>query len=80
MIFQAGSVCPKTEVYDVNRIQKIERVIQIDTKIGEVVCAQIPLHVVDGKVATYTLKFRSVHAIYGGSPVPCLFHCYGEIA
>ena len=79
MVYEAGTVCFGTQVYDVDHKLRIDRVMRVDTDNGVVVCAQIPFHVLNGEVATYTLKFRSIHAIYGGSPIPCLFHCYGEI-
>jgi hypothetical protein len=79
MIYTSSNVEFQTNAYAVDRMRKLECVIRIDTGKGEVVCAQIPFHVIDGEVATYTLNFRSIYAIHGGKPRPCLFHCYGEI-
>lgn len=67
-------------VYDVDRVERLALVISVDTGTGEVVCAYFPVRTDGNRVATFTLKFRSIYPISGGSPWPCLFHCYGRIA
>jgi hypothetical protein len=66
-------------VYDVDTCEKIVQVISIDTQAGEVLCAYFPTRVVDDDVETYTIRYRAIHPIFGGSPWPVLFHCYGRV-
>lgn len=66
-------------VYDVDTCEKIGQVISIDTQAGEVLCAYFPIRVVDDRVDTYTIRYRTIYPIFGGSPWPGLFHCYGRL-
>ena len=81
MIYDRSNVppTPSTWVYDVDRMERLEWVLSLDSGSGEVVCAHKPLQCLDGKVLTYKLKFRSVYPIYAGEHWPILFHCYGRI-
>lgn len=80
MIYNHENVLTSTSVFDVDAVSKIDQVISIDTEAGELVCAHQPLRVRAGEVDTFTIKFKSIYAISGGSPWPCLFHCYGRQA
>jgi len=69
-------------VYDVDTLEKIGRVREVDTETGEVVCHHEPIRVNHrgDDVETFTIRFTSIHPIFGGGQVPCLFHCYGRQA
>ena len=65
-------------VFDVDRIERLDQVISVDTDAGEVICCHKPIRIVDGVVAQYPIKFRSIYAIRGLDQLPGLFHCYGR--
>lgn len=78
MIYDRNNALGAT-VYDVDTRQKIMQVMQIDTDANELLCAYFPLRVVDERVDAYTIRYRAIHPIFGGSPWPVLFHCYGRV-
>ena len=78
-MFTPGNVMPKTSVYDAETGQQFKTVSLVNTDANEIVCFDQPLRVVGEEVATYTVRYEAIHAIYGGYPVPCLFICYGRI-
>ena len=56
----------------------LKHVLSVDTGTGEVECAHLPLEVsADGTIATYRVRFRAIHPIFGGNVLPQAFHCYG---
>jgi hypothetical protein len=78
-MFAPGDVMPKTSVYDADTGQQFKMVGLVNTDACEIVCFDQPFRVVGEEVATYTVRYEAIHAIYGGYPVPCLFICYGRI-
>lgn len=79
MIYDQHNCQGGTLVFDVDRKLRIDRVLSIDTESGEVFCGHDPYRIVDGEVARYAIKFRSVYAIHDLDRLPGLFHCYGRI-
>ena len=78
--FFTGQNAPGAKVVDIDTKAEIKHVFSVDTQKGEVVCAHMPLRVTPAhEVETYTLRYRHIAPIYGGSPSPCLFHCYGNL-
>lgn len=69
----------RASVYDLDTGQKLTQVASIDTSTGEVVCFETPLRTAGYEVATYTLRYTTIYPIFGGSPWPVLFHCYGNL-
>ena len=68
-------------VTDVDRKEKLLQVMMVDTERGEVECAFKPIRVNHlGEVDTFKVRFRTISPIFGGSPYPCLFHCYGRLS
>jgi hypothetical protein len=67
-------------VYDVNTKAKLWQVVSVDTDKGEVVRHHEPIRVEGNEIATYTERYRSIHAIRGHEPRPVLFHCYDRLS
>ena len=80
MIYDYSNVDRDTKVYDVDRVEIIDKVMTINTDRGELVSYVMPLQVLGGEAAVFTIKFRAIYAIHGMSRRPCLFHCYGRLA
>jgi hypothetical protein len=80
MIYDPSNVMKPAHAYDVQSQEQLGHVMSIDTETGEVVCADLPIRVNEQRdgVATHTLRFRTIYPIFGGYPLPCLFHCYGR--
>lgn len=76
-IFVPGDVMPKTSVYDAETGKKFNNVMLVDTYYNEIMLLHHPLRVIGEYVTTYTVRYKSIHAIYGDYPMPCLFICYG---
>ena len=69
-------------VYDVDALQKLDEVVEVNTRAGWVKVARIPL-LFDPRgngVVCDRIRFRSIYAIRGDEAAPCLFHCYGRLA
>jgi hypothetical protein len=65
-------------VQDLDTGLAIRQAMTVDTASGQVVCADYPLRLVRrGELATHTLHYRRIDAIYGGTDKPGLFFCYG---
>ncbi|MBB1599491.1 hypothetical protein [Variovorax sp. UMC13] len=81
MKYGNGNVERSTLVYDVDRVERLNKVLSIDVDAGIVECCHEPLQLNhDGtEVASFQLRFRSIHAIFGGCRKPTLFHCYGRL-
>ncbi|ULR87410.1 hypothetical protein [Comamonas sp. B21-038] len=78
MIYSPANV-DRAAVYDVDRNEKFEMPLLVNTGTGSVVVAKLPLRLNHkGKVDRETIHFDSIHPIYGGGIKPCLFHCYGR--
>lgn len=78
--FFTANNAPGAKVVDIDTKAKIKQVFSVDTQKGEVVCAHMPLRITPAhEVETYTLRYRHIAPIYGGSLRPCLFHCYGNL-
>lgn len=69
------------KVFDIGTCEQIRLVMSVDTDAGIVVAAHDPLrlHPNREEVETYEIRFRSIHAIRGGSDKPVLFHCYDRL-
>jgi len=66
-------------VYDVDSRQRIDWVLEINTRAGWIkVCDNPPKLDAQGRIAGERIRFRSIYAIQGAEPRPCLFHCYGR--
>ena len=70
------------KVFDIGTCEPIERVMSVDTDSGIVVAAHSPPRMLPSRegIETYEIRFAMIHPIYGGSPRPVLFHCYGRQA
>ena len=80
MIFSAHNV-DRATTYDIDSKEKISNVLMINTKTGAVVVAKQPVRLNHkGRVDRETIRFETIHPIYGGGTKPCLFHCYGRQA
>lgn len=81
MKYGPGNVDLPAHTYDVDRVEQLKRVLWVDVESGVVECCHDPLRLNhDGTEAdTYQLRFRSIHAIFGGRRKPTLFHCYGRL-
>lgn len=67
------------KVYDVEAEQQIVRVLEVNTRAGWVKVAPSPPKLdAQGRIAGERIRFRSIYAIQGLEPKPCLFHCYGR--
>lgn len=65
---------------DIEGHTRLKHVLSVDTATGEVECAHLPLEVTaDGNIATYRVRFKSIHPIFGGKALPQAFHCYGPL-
>ena len=80
MIYGPHNVARGTTVVDVEALEIFPLVESVDMRTNELTCFEQPLRVVGDDVARYSLRFRSIYPIFGGSPVPVLFHCYGRLA
>ena len=78
MIYGPNNCQGGTLVFDVDHRERLDQVLSVNTESGVVVCCHKPIRVVDGEVAHYTVKFRSIYAIRGLDRLPGLFHCYGR--
>lgn len=68
-------------VFDVDAVDRIERVMSIDVAAGEVECARHPIRVNHlCEIETLKIRFRSIYPIFAGGVYHCLFHCYGREA
>ena len=77
--FNASNVEQRTKVYDVDTKEEIKQVVHIETDTGYLEYHPMPLSVINNEyVLTKSMRYRAIHAIYGGGKVPCLFHCYGR--
>lgn len=71
--------CHRATVHDVESLERLDYVVRIDTKESVVIQAVQPITLgPDGEIETYATKYRSIYPIYGGSPMPVAFHCYGK--
>lgn len=69
-------------VYDVDALQKLDEVVEVNTRAGWVKVARRPL-LLDPRgdsVVCDRIRFRSIYAIRGDEAAPCLFHCYGRLS
>ncbi|WP_399677157.1 hypothetical protein [Xenophilus sp.] len=79
MRFGLHNVARGTRVYDVDSGEEVRRVLEVNTSANWVKVHAEPLTVTaKGTVAERRIRFRAIHPIFAGSPVPCLFHCYGR--
>lgn len=70
---------PGSSVYDVETGEQLEHVISVDSDRGVANVAHHPLRLVGDEIDTYEARFRTIHPIYGGAPMPVLFPCYGRL-
>lgn len=75
--FNAGNA-RGAQVIEVATLQKFDHVVSVDIDSGELMQAIQPLRLVGDEIATETVRFDTIHAIYGDSIAPQLFHCYGR--
>ena len=68
----------RARVYDIDTKQELKYVASVDTVAMELVCYEFPLRCEGERMASFTIKYRAIHPIYGGGFLPCLFHCYGR--
>lgn len=81
MTMYTASNTRRAKVYDVDTKEELKQVASIDTETGEAVVFRHPLKITaDGEAETYKVRYRTISPIFGGYPVPCLFHCYGRLA
>lgn len=68
-------------VYDVEKREKLHRVVTVDTQTGIVTMHHEPLRLnaTRDAVETFEARFESIYPIFGGRTNPVLFHCYGRI-
>ena len=79
MIFNHDNVARLCRVFDVDAIQEISQVLNVDIERSEIEVAEVPLRLSGAdQIATRRIAFRSIYPIYAGSPLPCMFHCYGR--
>ena len=75
MIYSTHNVQLPAHAYDVDTMQEIRRVVEIDTASGVVRCVTEPPQIDHkGEVVHHTMRYRTIHAIFGGYRLPCLFH------
>lgn len=81
MLYNCGNTHPNTRVYDVDTKEEFKAVLYIDTDSGEMLMHTVPIEVDTNmnEVKTITMRYRTISAIFGGYPLPCLFHCYGRL-
>lgn len=82
MTMYTASNTRRAKVYDVDTKEELKHVASIDTETGEVTIFPLPvrLNADRTEVETYKVRYRTISPIFGGYPVPCLFHCYGRLA
>ncbi|WP_053842942.1 hypothetical protein [Paracidovorax avenae] len=79
MLYNHSNVMPRTAIYDMDANERIDLVLEINTQAGWVKVASDPPQAdTKGRIVGKRIHFRSVHAIRGDEPAPCLFHCYGR--
>lgn len=79
--FSHLNVSRDCEVHDVDTKERIERVLSVNTKAGWILVAEHPVRPnAHGHVQSRRIRYRAIHPIYGGEPMPCLFHCYGKLS
>lgn len=66
-------------VYDVETGEQLRYVEYVDALHGEVSQFEQPLRVDGDELVTFVTRFRTIYPIYGGAPIPQLFHCYGRV-
>ena len=69
-------------VYDVDTQQKLDKVVEVNTRAGWVTVLRQPL-LVDPRGNEFVcdrIRFRSIYAIRGDEAAPCLFHCYSRLS
>lgn len=67
------------EVWDVDRVEKLQKIVEIDTSENTLTFAAWPLRVKGDEIETYKVRYRKIHAISDGGDWAVLFHCYGRI-
>jgi len=67
------------EVWDVERVEKLQKIVEIDTNENTLTFAASPLRVKGDEIETYKVQYRKIHAISDGGDWAVLFHCYGRI-
>lgn len=68
-------------VYDVDALQKLDKVVEVNTRAGWVKVLRRPV-LIDPHGKGFVcdrIRFRSIYAIQGDEMAPCLFHCYGRL-
>lgn len=75
--FNAGNA-RGADVVDLATLQVLDHVVSVNIDTGEVLQAIQPLRLVGDEIATKTMRFDTIHPIYGDSITPQLFHCYGR--
>lgn len=68
------------KVHDMDASSEIPFVLKLNAGAGWVLVADQPPKVNQfGQVISRRIRFRSIYAIQGLEPMPCLFHCYGRL-
>ena len=81
MIYDCSNTRRDAQIYDVDTKEEIRAVIQIDTDSGEMLMYTVPITIDTNtnEAEVVKVKYRTISPIFGGYPVPCLFHCYGRL-
>ncbi|RZJ12205.1 MAG: hypothetical protein EOP39_04405 [Rubrivivax sp.] len=79
MLYTSMNVHRGTTLHDLDRREKVMRVLRIDTEKAEVYVGTDPYRVAaDGEsIVTETIRFAAVWPILDRG-LPCAFHCHGR--
>ena len=78
MIYDYENTGARCAVYDVDRNEKILRVVAINTAEGWLEVTGPTLEFKDGEIVLHRIRFARIYAISGHEQLPVLFHCYGR--
>lgn len=82
MYFGAGDA-PGASVHDLDRRERLQQVLSIDTEASEVEVVDQPMRLSGGRIASRKIKFAAVWPIWvdvqpGRINRPVAFHCHGR--
>ena len=78
MIYNHANCHNRTQVYDVDTKERITYVMSVDTDEMLLTVALVPTKWAGDRVASEPRQYTTIYPIFGGSPWPVMFHCYGR--
>lgn len=79
MIYGPGNSQSRAGIWQVEPPQKLMRIVKLCTRTGRIWYHAQPAQLdwSGENVQLHVAQYDTIVPIFGGHPLPCLFHCYG---